>query len=212
MIGSHGRSAEDAVPALISMLDDPAPELQTVAARTLGKLGRAAQPAFAPLSSLLGAQQVKVREAAAATLGSLGLDAEVIRPHLAKALRDNESDVRRAAMTAVQRLGPQGSLFVPDLIRLAERKENLMSVQRSLRRFERRGPDVRSLPELVKLLEHEQVTVRLLAIKFLGLAGRSARDMIPALDRLREDPSAEVREQAKAACEQIKNDSASGGS
>src|SRR5438445_9010680 len=39
--------------------------------------------------------------------------------------------------------------------------------------FEQGGPDVRSLPELVKQLEHEQVAVRLLAIKFLGLAGRS---------------------------------------
>jgi HEAT repeat protein len=212
MIGSHGRSAADAVPALILMLDDPTPELQTVAAQTLGKLGKAAQPAFEPLTVLLRAEPVKVREAAAATMGSLGVDAEVIRPHLARALRDNESDVRRAAMTAIQRLGPQGSLFVPDLIGLAGRKDTLMSVQRLLRRFERRGPDVRSLPELAKQLEHEQVAVRLLAIKFLGLAGRNAREHVPALERLREDPSNEVREQAKAASEQIKNDSAPSGS
>ena len=46
--------------------------------------------------------------------------------------------------------------------------------------------------------------MRLLAIKFLGLAGRNAREAIPALERIREDPSAEVRKQAKAACEQIK--------
>ena len=52
--------------------------------------------------------------------------------------------------------------------------------------------------------------MRLLAIKFLGLAGRSAEDAIPALERMREDPSAEVRKQAEAACEQIKNDAAPG--
>ena len=93
---------------------------------------------------------------------------------------------------------------------MAARKENLRSVDRLLRPFERSGPDVRSLPELVKLLEHDQVAVRLLAIKFLGLAGRSARDALPALERIREDPSAEVRQQAKAACEQIRNDAESG--
>ena len=88
---------------------------------------------------------------------------------------------------------------------MAEKKENLRSVQRLLRRFERTGPDVRSLPELVKLLDHKQDSVRLLAIKFLGLAGTSAKDAIPALERMRDDPSVEVRKQAEAACKQIQN-------
>ena len=171
-------------------------------------MGKAAQPAFARLTSLLGAEQVEVREAATSALGSLELDAEVIRPHLAKALRDDKPEVRRAAMRAIQRLGPQGAIFIPDIILLAEKKENLRSVERMLRRFERSGPDVRSLPELVKQLEHKQDSVRLLAIKFLGLAGPSAKDAIPALERMREDPSAEVRKQAEAASEQIKNNSA----
>ncbi len=92
---------------------------------------------------------------------------------------------------------------------LAEKKENLRSVERLLRRFERTGPDVRSLPEFVKLLDHKQDPVRLLAIKFLGLAGKSAQNAIPALERMREDPSAEVRKQAEAACKQIKNNSTS---
>ena len=39
-IGSHGQAAAEAVPALIALLDDPTPELRTVAALTLGKLGK----------------------------------------------------------------------------------------------------------------------------------------------------------------------------
>jgi HEAT repeat protein len=206
-IGSHGQAAAEAVPALIPLLAAHDPERQTLAAQTLGTLGKASQPALDPLTSLLAAEPVKVREAAVLALGSLGLDAEPIRPHLARALRDKEPDVRRAAMSAIQRFGPQGSLFVPDIIALAEDKENLGSVQRSLRRFERRGPDVRSLPELVKQLDHDSEAVRLLAIKFLGLAGPNAKDAIASLERLREDPSAEVRKQAEAACERIKNGS-----
>jgi hypothetical protein len=161
------------------------------------------------LSSLLGAEQAEVREAAVATLGSLELDAEVIRLPLAKALRDEHSEVRRAATRAIQRMGPQGAIFVPDIILLAEKKENLRSVDRLLRRFERTGPDPRSLPELVKQLDHNQERVRLLAIKFLGLAGRNAQDAIPALERMRDDPSAEVRKQAVSASARIKNQAGS---
>jgi hypothetical protein len=176
----------------------------------LGDLGKAAQPAFGRLASLLGAQPVEVREAAATALGSLELGAEVIRPHLARALRDDAFEVRRAGMRAIQRLGPDGAIFLPDLIMLADRKENLRAAQRLLRRFERSGPDVRTLPELIQQLDHGQPAVRLLAIKFLGLAGQDAHAAIPALERLRQDPSAEIRKQAAAASEQIRSGLASG--
>ena len=74
-----------------------------------------------------------------------------------------------------------------------------------LRRFERAESDTRSLPELVKQLEHNQDAVRLLAIKFLALAGPSAKEAIPALNRMHEDPNAEVRKQAQAAVDRIKS-------
>jgi HEAT repeat protein len=206
-IGSHGQAGAAAVPALCSLLDDSSPRLRILAAQTLGKLGKEAQPAFARLTPLLAAEQVELREAATSTLGGLGLDAEVIRPHLAKALRDDKAEVRRAAVRAIQRLGAEGAIFVPDLILMSEKSENVRLVARLLRRFERSGPEARSLPELIKQLDHKQDRVRLLAIKFLGLAGGRAKEAIPALERMREDPSAEVRKQAAAAGELIKNNS-----
>lgn len=199
MIGSHGEGGAEAVPALIALLDDPSAKKRTAAAQTLGMLGKAARPALPRLVALLDAEEHEIRAAAATTLGSLELDALELRPHLVKVLRDGNPDVRRSAMGAIQKLGAQGVIFVPDIILLAENKENMGSVQRMLRRFERRGPDPRSLPELVKHLEHEQDAVRLLAIKFLALAGEGAKDAIPALERLHEDPSDEVRKQAEAA-------------
>ena len=54
-----------------------------------------------------------------------------------------------------------------------------------------------------------QAAVRLLATKFLALAGASATEAIPALDRMREDPDAEVRKQAQAASDRIKNEAES---
>ena len=206
MVESHGPAATEAIPALTRLLNDPASKIRTIAATTLGRFGKASQPAFPSLAMLLGDEDVAVREAAAAILGSLELDAETVRPALARALRDEKAEVRRAAARAIPRLGPRGAILIPDIILMAARKENQRSVDRLLRPFERTGPDVRSLPELIKQVEHEQVAVRLLAIKFLGLAGRNASEALPALERIREDPNAEVRQQAKAACEQIKND------
>jgi HEAT repeat protein len=181
-----------------------------MAAQTLGNLGKAAQPAFTRIAALMGAEQAEVREAAAFALGGLELDAQVLRPHLAKALRDDSIEVRRAAMRSIQRLGPEAAVFLPDIILLAERTENLRSIQRLLRRFERSGPAAQSLPELIQQLDHSQPAVRLLAIKFLALAGPSAKDAIPALERLRSDSSAEVRRQAEAASEQIKKSLSTG--
>ena len=210
LVESHGPAAAEAIPPLTKLLNDPTPKIRTIAATTLGRFGKASQPAFPSLAMLLGDEDVAVREAAASTMGSLELDAETVRPHLARALRDEKAEVRRAAARAIPRLGPQGIILVPDIILMAARKENLRSVDRLLRPFERSGPAVQSLPELVKQLEHDQVAVRLLAIRFLGLAGRNAREALPALERIREDPSAEVRQQAKAACEKIQNDAESG--
>lgn len=48
--------------------------------------------------------------------------------------------------------------------------------------------------------------MRLLAIKFLALAGPSAKEAIPALDRIREDFNAEVRKQAQAPSDRINSE------
>jgi HEAT repeat protein len=202
-VGSHGQSAAEAVDALGELLSDPTAEIKVMAARTLGKLGKAAQPVFSVLTPLLDAEQASVREAAASTLVSLELDVDLIRPHLAKALRDKTPEVRRATMRAIGQLGPDAALFLPDIILLAEKKENRETVERSLRRFERRDTDARSVPELMELLSHEAEDVRALAARFLGRAGSSAKDALAALERLREDPSEKVRKEAETACKRI---------
>ena len=178
-----------------------------LAITTLGRLGRASQSAFAPISRLLEAEPLEVRVAAASVLASLEMEPETIRPAVTRALKDTEPKVRAAALAAIRRLGPQGSIFVPELIPLVGGKDN---VERLLRRFERKGPDEGSIPALIELLKHDSAPVRLNAAKFLGLAGKNAENALPALQRLLEDPSDEVRKQAKTACEQIQGNPAAG--
>jgi HEAT repeat protein len=209
MVESHGRAAIVAVPALASLLDDPSPKLQKTAAQALASMGKSAQPALGRLGALVHSPQADLREAAVTAIASLELDALTLRPHLAGALRDEKPEVRRAATRAIQRLGPDGAIFLPDIILLAEKKENLRTVERMLRRFEGARPDARTLPDLIKQLDHKEDSVRLLAIKFLGQAGEDARAAVPALERMHEDPSADVRKQAAAASERIKKVSSS---
>ncbi len=207
MIGSHGPAGAEAVPALSALLDDPAPEFRAHAAQVLGQLGAAAQPALGELTALLDDEHVTVRAPAVATLGNLDLEPEQLRPHLAKALQDEESDVRRAALRGIRRFGRRGTIFVPDLILLATNDQQGRYLSRVLRQYERYGPDTRSIPEFVQRLGHEHETVRLLAIKFLGLAGPAAADAIPHLERLHEDPSEEVRGEALDAIARINGES-----
>jgi HEAT repeat protein len=203
MVESHGPAGVSAVRGLVKMLGDATPRNRAIAAATLGKFGKDAQAAFPGLMTLLEEADAATREAAISAIGSLQLDAETVRPALAKALRDDKVEVRRAATRGITRLGPSGAILVPDIILMAARKENARSVDRLLRPFERTGPDPRSIPDLLKLVENDQIPVRLLAIKFLGLGGRNAREALPTLERLRDDPSAEIRQQAKSACDQI---------
>ena len=84
--------------------------------------------------------------------------------------------------------------------------ENQRTVDRALKPLERTGTDPRSVPELVALLDHDKVAVRLRAIKFLGLAGPTAKEILPALERISGDPNAEIRQQAKTACDRIRQE------
>ncbi|WP_165249472.1 HEAT repeat domain-containing protein [Paludisphaera soli] len=204
LLGGHGPSAAEAVPALTAMLAGPSPRIRILAAETLGKLGRSAQAAFDPVAALLDSPDEPVREAAALTLGALGLDAEAVRPRLAGALRDPSPAVRKAALRTVQRFGPSASYFAPDVLLMAVEKEDRPAVERFLKRLERRGPDPRTIPELTSRLGHDHPAVRLLAVRLVALAGPAAAPALPALERLREDPDAEVRAQARAACDRLK--------
>ena len=205
-IESHGGAAVEAIPAVTGLLADPVVQIRTSAARTLGQLGPPARPAAPGLIKLLEDDQAEVREVAALALGNLELDAATLRPALAPALRDETLNVRRAAVKTVQRLGPEGAVFIPDLIAMAAIDENLRTVDRALRPLERAGTAPRSVPELVALLDHDKVAVRLRAIKFLGLAGPTAKAVLPTLERISADPNAEISRQAKTACEQIRQE------
>lgn len=202
MIASHGAGASEAVTALTQSLNEPDREMRVLAVKTLARIGRPAQGAFAKMESMTMAVDADEREAAFQALGSLGLDAAALRPPLARGLRDSEEKVRRAAIGSIQQLGPAGVVLLPDLIRVAANPKEQRTVERAVRRYERRGPDPSSVPELLELLKNESEPVQLLAIRFLALVRPSRMEIENAFESLREHGSEQVRKKAADAIQE----------
>jgi HEAT repeat protein len=204
LIGSLGRSAGDAVPALQALLSDKSPELRAVVAETLGQIGVAAQPALEALVRLLEDDEVKVRAAATLALAGLELEPEQIRVHLARRLSDSQTEVREAALAGIRKFRRRSAIFLPDLVRLAGSAGKERWFRETLRRYERFGPDPKSIPELLELISHEELAVRLKAIDFLGLAGSDGAEAIARLELLSDDADEEIRKHSQAAIERIR--------
>ncbi|MEZ6062725.1 MAG: HEAT repeat domain-containing protein [Planctomycetaceae bacterium] len=203
MIGSHGRAAEEAVPALTSLLDSQDPQLRIVVTQTLSELGPAARPAFEKLTKLIDDKDVEVRAAVIRTIGNLDLEPAQVRSYLAAALHDSESDVRRQASRGIQRFGRRGNIFLPDIILLAADSEQSRFLNRALERYETYDVEPQTVTELRQQLDHEHDAVRLLAIRFLGIAGSVAEAAVPQLETLAHDDNEEIRMEVTTALAKI---------
>ena len=99
--------SEKAIAPLISVLQDPDPEVQRLAAIiALGEIG--VEEAIAPLTTALQDSNPEVRELATHALGAIGSE-KVIAP-LITALQDPSSGVRFSAVEAIRWIGPEKAI------------------------------------------------------------------------------------------------------
>jgi|GEM_PF-1759595 len=208
MIASHGAGAAEAVPALTMALDNPDRDIRILAVKTLARIGQPAQPSYARLEPLSKSENVDEREAVFQAIGSLGLEADAVREVLAQGLRDPDERVRKAAIGSVGQLGPAGAVMLPDIIRVAENPKEQRTVERAVRRFERRGPDLRTVPDLIALLKHDKENVQLLAIRFLALVRPVRGEVEDAFEALGNQASEPVRKKAAEALQEMRKPAA----
>ena len=202
-IGSHGSAAGDAVDAFVAMLHDENRVWRLTVIATLGQLGSASRPAFTELSALMDDPDQDIRSASVDAVGNLGLESESLLPYLARVLHDQDQEVRSGALRIIRRLGDDAIILVPDIIPLAANEEERRSIQRALERLERLETDPTSVVPLRELLDHEDTEVRRLAIRFLGLAGASAAEVVPRLKVLLQDTDEAIRKEAESAPEKL---------
>ena len=107
---------------------------------------------------------------------------------------------RYAAVLALGRIGPTAKNTVPALQKQIAGKEPMLSVA-SVWAVKRIDPTNRSLaaaalPVLTKLVGAKDEILRMQAAGALGDLGPEARDAVPALRKLLEDPNEDVRRTA----------------
>ncbi len=146
----------------------------------------------------LNGNDQRLRKSAAKVLATMGPDAEGAIPDLEKALQD-----KLTCALAADALGKIGPPAVPVLGRaLQDKDENVRTV--AAKNLEMIG--AASVPAVQEALEHQNHRIRATAAKVLRNIGPAAKDAIPALEKLLDDPQERVQDMAKAALKKIRGE------
>ena len=144
------------------------------------------------------APESAVRRRAADSLALMGKDAAPAAKTLVAALADADPLVRGVAARAVGELAPDAPGAVPALVTQFPDIDAI----RAVAKFKAGGAD--AVPELTKLLTHEDSTIRWQAVRTLGKIGEPALVTLPNLiDMMSGDAVSLVREHAAEAAGDI---------
>jgi HEAT repeat protein len=111
------KPSENAVRALSKLLDDPAADVRSAAAESLGYIGPAAAVAVPKLVELLSDANTNVRSSAAFALGRVGRAADVAVRDLRRLLGDGDGYVRASAVEALGGIGATASAAIPEVLK-----------------------------------------------------------------------------------------------
>jgi len=159
-ISKYGASAANAIPVLISLLNDSSAYPRMTAAESLGEISS------------------KIPDEARAV------------PFLAKALEDPDDQVRRFAAVGLKAMGDRVKPAIPALLIAIhdssdDVRENSMAALAPLA-----SADPQIVPAFIQALKDKNNNVKLPAIEALGNAGPAARPALPALGKLLDDDMA----------------------
>jgi HEAT repeat protein len=209
-LGPLGWPARDDVPVLIRFLNDPderrlaaadlGPYLPVIEA--LGRLGPAARSAVPALVKAKGIA-APYDQAIEAALENILLPQPGTVYTLLGSLRENDPAVRLLAARALRGYAGEYAVIMP-LLRQSAEKDPDADVRKVA------GESVKALTaaevnRLVALLKDHDENVRLLAAKALGKMGTEAKEALPALRSLEQNPKEDddVRVVAKNAIKKI---------
>ncbi len=228
-ISQLGPDFAEAVPQLVTMLDDPT--RRAAASEALGRIGAAAKPAVPRLVAVLANGTNDDRRRVLQALSHIGPAASEALPALGTARKDSDPAVRIAAYEATAAIETKKQDRVAALIAglddpdLAVRK----AVAETIGKLTDQGADafaklveltdrdtdrefalatlgqlrIRDVPKLVSLLQHPQRPVKLYACYQLDNLGRRAREAVPALETVARDPDQDLARIARKAIRSI---------
>jgi len=161
----------DAVPSLMTLLDEPSPHLKQRAVEALGLVGPAAEPAVPAIINNLQGDNFEVRQRAADALGWIGQRPDLTIPALITSLNDSDVGVSYYAAESLGRFGSRATNAIPALLsNVAARDYRLR--QSAVSALGRISPEITArevVPGLFRQLEdpsgyHNEVLIDLLQL------------------------------------------------
>ena len=184
-----GPAAKPAVPELISMLDDPSPEVRVLAAFALGKIGPDAVAAIPQLRQMIdkaaqrGVTGMKWRDAdkwlAAYALGGIGPAARPALRQIMSLKNDPNFMVRAAADAALVRIAGEGLGPILDTLKDYSNSTNWLFAVQAVHLMGTNGAP--AIPFLIQGLQHTNQDLRAHVVRTLGAIHTRSEVCIPAL-------------------------------
>jgi HEAT repeat protein len=197
-LGRIGAAHDDALPAIIGMLEQPAPagsdaeaarlhlERRVAAADVLQLLRRSAAPAVPALIRAANDESVLLRRSAVVTLGAVGQAAGVAVPALADlVLFDESAEVRDLAATALGQVGAEAAPALRALLSDVDVEVR----RRAARALGEMGPTAASaLDALAHAARDDNALVRVRSLEAMWRIARDAERVLPgALQELQHE-------------------------
>lgn len=164
------------------------------------------------LAEALTSPRIDIRFWAVQELRTRGPQAKAAVPALAQALHDNQM-ISWPAADALAAIGPDAAPAIPALVEAIEREQGqgkrsetgseTPSTFSGLAGKALTGIGPAAMPELLRLLAHDDRFVRMTAVSALGNLGPQAIDALPALNEALLDEDEMVRQWARVAIERI---------
>ncbi len=206
--GQIGPDAADAVPAILSVMEQGDGKTVIACARALGRIGVADKAVIDALKKRKKSSNPEVRKAAADALKQIANPSAIPAEETSPAAESTEVEVQPAPPSPQPEhaADPLGKHSMPELLaalansdaEIADRaKQELMSMK------------VKPLiSELKKAISHKDPVVRMKAISALGKMGAKAADAAPKIAAALEDESLDVKKEALFALIELGADAA----
>jgi len=182
-----GPAAKTALPELISMLDDPAPEVRANAAFAIGKIGPDAASALPALQTLINnwfsrkpqREFSDERVLTAYALGEIGSAARSALPQIELLKKDADHSVRSVAEAAFVKITGNGLGTILESLKDPSNWTNWLFAAHATKFL---GPNgAQAIPFLIQALQHTNPMVRLRALDVLSSIHTSPEITVPAI-------------------------------
>jgi HEAT repeat protein len=184
-----GPEAKTALPELISMLDEPAPEVRAMAAFAIGMIGPDGAPAVPALQRLItnspAAYQSRwvsrdvERTLAAFALGAMGPSARSALPQIELLRKDSDAGVRAAAEAAFIKISGSGLDAIFEALKDPSNSTNWPVAVAAIAFFGTNGAP--AIPFLIAALQNTNASVQEKALSTLSAIHMSPETTIPAI-------------------------------